>query len=132
MIRETKLMQVLVIDDAKAMRMILRQILSSLGFEVTEARNGREGLEQLKRMGHLELALVDSTMPDMDGIAFVRAVRANPAYDAVRLMMVTSEDEPDSIRIALQAGANEYLTKPFARPAILEKLQRMGVVPTCV
>ena len=125
-------MRVLVVDDARAMRLILRTILSSLGFEVIEASNGREGLEQLKRMGRLDLALVDSAMPDMDGLAFVRAVRADAAYDEIRLMMVTSEDEPDSIRAALQAGANEYLTKPFGQQAIVEKLQRMGIVPSCV
>ncbi len=120
-------MRALVIDDAKAMRMILRQILTSLGFDVSEASDGREGMAMLRQSPEIELALVDFYMPDMDGVEFVRTVRSDRAYDAIRLLMVTSEDEPARIEMALQAGADDYLRKPFGRQETIDKIQGLGI-----
>ncbi len=124
-------MKALVIDDAKAMRMILRQVLTSLDFEVSEASDGREGIEKLRKLPGLDLVLVDFYMPDMDGIEFVRAVRSDSAYDAVRLLIVTSEDDPTRIDMALHTGANDYLKKPFGRLDVLEKIRGLGIAPSC-
>ncbi len=124
-------MRALIVDDSKAMRLILRKMLSSLGFEVIEALDGSEGLEQMRRFPDLDLVCVDSHMPQMEGTRFVEIVRGNPAYDEIRLMMVTSDDHEEAIAAALRAGANEYLTKPFTTDAVVKKLQRVGVVPSC-
>ena len=70
-------------------------------------------------------------MPDMDGVEFVRAVRSEAAYDAVRLLMVTSEDDPARIDMALQAGANDYLQKPFRRDDVVGKIRGLGITPCC-
>src|SRR5438552_5990570 len=109
------------------MRAILGQMLRQLGFEVSEAGNGREGLERLRQLGPPDLALVDWNMPVMSGYEFVRAVRADPALAAVRLMMVTTETELAQVATALEAGADEYVMKPFNRDVIVEKLGLLGL-----
>lgn len=120
-------MRALVIDDSRATRTILKQILKEIGFEVSEAGHGREALERLKEIGAPDLALVDWNMPEMDGFEFVRAVRADHAYDSMRLMMVTTETEMEQVAKALEAGANEYVMKPFTKDVILEKLDLLGI-----
>ncbi len=120
-------MRALVIDDSTAVRMILRRILTEIGFEVYEATHGREALECLKQIGKTELALVDWNMPEMNGYDFIRAVRAERAYDTMRLMMVTTETEISQVAKALEAGANEYVMKPFTKDMIIEKLNILGI-----
>ena len=120
-------MKALVIDDSKAMRSILSRMLQGLGFEVLEASNGREGIERLQANGSVDLALVDWNMPEMNGLEFIRTVRAEQSYDGVLLMMVTTETEMENVVRALVAGANEYVMKPFTQEIILEKLQIFGM-----
>ena len=120
-------MRALIIDDSKAMRSILNRMLRGLGFEVLEAANGRQGLQRLQESGKVDLALVDWNMPEMNGLEFVRTVRAEQSYDGVLLMMVTTETETENVVRALAAGANEYVMKPFTPEVILEKLQIFGM-----
>jgi two-component system chemotaxis response regulator CheY len=119
----------LIVDDSRATRGIIRKILSEIGFEVFEAQHGVEALERLKEMGHADVLLVDWNMPEMNGYDFLCSVRANPLYDKVPLMMVTSETEVSQIAKALKAGANEYIMKPFSKEVIREKLSLLGVLP---
>jgi two-component system chemotaxis response regulator CheY len=119
----------LIVDDSRATRGIIRKILSEIGFEVFEAQHGLEALERLKEMGHADVLLVDWNMPEMNGYEFLCSVRANPLYDKVPLMMVTSETEMSQMAKALKAGANEYIMKPFSKEVILEKLSLLGVLP---
>ena len=120
-------MRALIIDDSKAMRSILSRMLRGLNFEVSEAANGREGLQRLQENGKIDLALVDWNMPEMNGLEFIRTVRAEHSYDGVLLMMVTTETEMENVVKALAAGANEYVMKPFTQEIILEKLQIFGM-----
>ena len=120
-------MRTLIIDDAKAMRIILKQIIQSIGGQVEEAGNGKEGLEKLKTMGQADLVLVDWNMPEMNGLDFVRAVRADANYRKLPIMMVTTETEASQMGKALAAGANEYVTKPFTKDTIAGKLKLLGV-----
>ncbi len=123
-------MRAMVIDDSRAMRLILKRIAGQLGFEVSEAANGREAIDQLAAMDTPpELALVDWNMPEMNGLEFVIAVRADPKYKQMTLMMVTTEGEQGQIVRALAAGAHEYVIKPFPPDAIVEKLALLGLVP---
>lgn len=119
-------MRALVVDDSRATRMMIGKILKELGFEVTEAGHGKEALERLKELGPADLALVDWNMPEMNGYDFVRAVRADPQYDGMRMMMVTTETDMPQVIKALEAGANEYAMKPFTKEVIVEKLQLLG------
>jgi two-component system chemotaxis response regulator CheY len=109
------------------MRAILRRILRELGYEVLQAGNGRQGLECLREFGAVDLALVDWNMPEMNGLDFLRAVRKERAYDAMRVMMVTTETEMEEVTEALGVGASEYVMKPFTKEVILEKLQILGL-----
>ena len=120
-------MRALIIDDSKAMRSILSRMLRGLGFEVLEAGNGREGLQRLQESGKIDLALVDWNMPEMNGLEFIRTVRAEQSYNGVLLMMVTTETEMENVVRALAAGANEYVMKPFTQEVIMEKLQIFGM-----
>jgi two-component system chemotaxis response regulator CheY len=117
----------LVIDDSKAVRGLLKRELSHLGFEVFEAGNGQEGMDQLSELGPVDVALVDWTMPVMDGLTFLKEVRSNPDYERVLVVMVTSESDPAQIFQALMAGADEYATKPITAAALAEKLGLVGL-----
>jgi len=121
-------MRALVIDDSKAMRAILSSMLRRAGHEVTEVENGRQGLEHLDRTGPADFVLVDWNMPEMNGYDFVVAVRALPAYRAMPIMMVTTETEMSQVVRALEAGADEYVMKPFTRDSLMEKLQLLEAV----
>ena len=122
-------MRALVIDDSRAMRRIVGSILEDFGYETRQAGDGRQALDVLEE-GYLpDLACVDWNMPVMDGLQFVSAVRSNPAYRSVTLMMVTTESETSQIVRALAAGAHEYMIKPFTADAIRDKLALLGLLP---
>jgi two-component system chemotaxis response regulator CheY len=120
-------MRALVIDDSRAIRAIIRAILKESGLDVIEAGNGREGLAQLQAAPDVELVLVDWNMPEMNGLEFIEAVRAQRAFDAVRILMVTTETEVSQVMRALSAGANEYLMKPFTKEVLVAKLNLLDV-----
>ncbi len=121
-------MRALVIDDSRTVRIIVRSILTELGIEVIEAGNGREGLDRLRADDDVRLVLVDWNMPEMNGLEFVQAVRADRGYDGVRIMMVTTETEQEQVVRALTAGANEYLMKPFTKDVLVAKLSLLDVL----
>jgi two-component system, chemotaxis family, chemotaxis protein CheY len=116
----------LVIDDSRTTRKILTRMLNHMGYDTVEAANGREGLDRLRVMGASDLVLVDWNMPEMDGFEFLRAVRANREYDSVPLVMVTTHNDMDSVARALEAGATEFIMKPFTEDVIREKLELVG------
>ena len=118
----------LAIDDSRAMRIILSRILTEAGFEVVHAGHGGEGLEALNRDDTIELVLVDWNMPQMNGLEFVTAVRAQARFRDVRIVMVTTETEIGQMVRALEAGANEYVMKPFTADAVKDKLRLVGAL----
>jgi two-component system, chemotaxis family, chemotaxis protein CheY len=120
-------MLALVVDDSRATRSMLRTMLSRLGFDVVEAGHGVEALEKLGAIDGVDFALVDWNMPEMDGLSFVRAVRSDPSYERLPLVMVTTESEPAQVVRALSAGADEYAMKPFTADIILDKLALLGL-----
>jgi two-component system, chemotaxis family, chemotaxis protein CheY len=131
-------MLTMVIDDSRAMRLILKRIVAQLGFEVVEAANGKEAMDYLNAIEIGDeaklpgLALVDWNMPEMNGLEFVTAVRAEPRLRNMTLMMVTTESEQSQIVRALASGAHEYVIKPFTPDAIIDKLALLGLVPNGV
>ena len=92
-----------------------------------EAKCGAEALDCLKQ-NRAELALFDWNMPEMTGIELLGKVRSDHGYDAMKIMMVTTESEQPEIERALQEGADEYIMKPFTRESILDKLQIIGCI----
>ena len=120
-------MRALVVDDSRTARAIIRQMLREIGMEVLEAGHGREALEQLRRGQDVELVLVDWNMPEMNGLDFIQAVRADQAFHGLRILMVTSETEAAQVARALSAGANEYVMKPFTKDVLVAKLNLLDV-----
>ena len=121
-------MRALVIDDSRTVRIIIGQILREIGMEVIEAKNGVEALELIKRDPDVELMLVDWNMPEMNGLDFIKVVRSDRTFDGVRILMVTSESQGEQVMQALNAGANEYLMKPFNKEILVAKLNLLDVV----
>ena len=122
-------MHALVVDDSRAMRSILARLMTNLGFEVTQAGDGAEALATLDAGLRPTVALVDWNMPVMDGLTFIKSVRARDEFRDISLMMVTTESEQSNIVRALAAGAHEYVIKPFTDEVIAEKLALLGLVP---
>ena len=121
-------MKALVIDDSRAVRMVIKKILGRAGVEAVEAEDGKDALEKLQSIEGINVCLVDWNMPVMNGYDFICNVRANPAYQQVKLMMVTTENESSQILKALSAGVDEYVMKPFSDEVILEKLSMLGLM----
>ena len=120
-------MRALVVDDSRAIRSIIGKTVKELGFELLEAGNGKEALERLEAAGTVELVLVDWNMPEMNGFDFLVAARQNAAWKDTVIMMVTTETEMAQMQRALDAGANEYVMKPFTKDVLHEKLQLVGL-----
>lgn len=118
----------LLVDDSQAMRKLLGNQVRALGFEVTEAGNGCEALTMLGGGDDISLALVDWNMPVMNGLEFIRAVRALSDYRHLCIVVITSETELTQMQSALEAGADEYLMKPFTRDSLGSKLELLGLL----
>lgn len=119
----------MVVDDSRAMRSILSAIVEDLGFRVEQASDGRDALLKLRQASDTELALVDWNMPEMNGLELVAAIRQQPEFESLRIVMVTTETEADRVVEALEAGADEYIMKPFDRDMLLAKLAMVGIEP---
>ena len=120
----------LVVDDSRAVRMILSRTLKEIGFEVREAANGREALAVIEsEKAAVTLVLADWNMPEINGLELVKQLRQQPDLASLVVVMVTTETELDQMVAALEAGANEYIMKPFTKEILVEKLQMVGVHP---
>ncbi|MGA2155486.1 MAG: response regulator [Bryobacteraceae bacterium] len=118
----------LVVDDSRAVRMILARTLKELGFEVREAANGREALEVIEiEKTAVTLVLADWNMPEINGLELLKQLRQKPELASLVVVMVTTETELDQMAAALEAGANEYVMKPFTKDILVEKLQLVGI-----
>ncbi len=118
----------LVVDDSRAVRMILARTLKELGFEVREAANGREALEVIEaEKTAVTLVLADWNMPEINGLELLKRLRQKPELSSLVVVMVTTETELDQMAAALEAGANEYVMKPFTKDILVEKLELVGI-----
>lgn len=120
-------MKALVVDDSKATRFILGKMLKSIGCEIVEAENGQQAIDQLNEHNDCVFALVDWNMPVMTGYEMVQNVRSDNKFDDLKIMMVTTETEMEQVVKAIEAGANEYIMKPFTEDMVLDKLKMLGI-----
>jgi two-component system chemotaxis response regulator CheY len=95
---------------------------------VAEAGDGKQALDLLEQSGPIDIALVDWNMPVMTGFELVQALRARKPFDAMAIMMVTTETESTQVQRAIDAGANEYVMKPFTDDVLREKLLMLGLM----
>ena len=123
-----RLTRALIVDDSGAMRLVVGRSLRRLGVaEVLEASNGEEGLACLRGRADIEAVFVDWSMPVMDGLTLIRAIRADGRFDGLSLLMVTTEGDPAQMDAALTAGADEYLVKPISDELLRSKLDGIGL-----
>jgi two-component system chemotaxis response regulator CheY len=118
----------LIIDDSRAIRRILGTTMRGLGFAVSEASNGKEALETIQDLSGIKLVLVDWNMPEMNGLEFVIHLRADHRFDSAFVIMITTETATEQVMKALEAGANEYIMKPFTKEIIEDKLRLLGIL----
>jgi two-component system chemotaxis response regulator CheY len=115
----------LIVDDSRVIRRVASKIIQDMGFDVDEAENGRKALNALAiRMP--DLVLVDWEMPVMDGITFAQELRKLPGGNKVAVMFCTVENDAAHIKQALEAGADEYIMKPFDSEIMRSKLMLLG------
>lgn len=119
-------MKALVVDDSSAMRSYLRRILAEHGFETAQAGDGEEALAVLDDAPRPDLILLDWNMPGRNGFETLKEIRERDELASVPVMMVTTEVDMREVVMALDAGANEYLMKPFTPEIMSAKLELMG------
>ncbi len=118
----------LVVDDSRVIRKVARRILEDLGFEVAEAADGMEAMAWCRtEMPHV--ILLDWNMPLMDGLEFVRELRASPDGEEPVVIFCTVENDMERIALAIESGADEYIMKPFDGDILELKLSEAGVHP---
>jgi two-component system chemotaxis response regulator CheY len=117
----------LVVDDSGVVRKVARRILEALDFQVIEAEDGAKAVEACMQ-ALPDAVLLDWNMPVMDGYEFLVQLRRMPGGDAPKVVFCTTENGVDHISRALQAGANEYIMKPFDKDIVAAKFQEVGLV----
>ncbi len=118
----------LIVDDSKIVRKVITRILEPLGFRIVEAENGEQALEHARKH-KVDLIMLDWNMPVMNGIDFLRTLRGDGSIAQPKVIFCTTENEIPKITEAMQAGADEYVMKPFDEGIITGKLQQLGLLP---
>lgn len=118
----------LLVDDSRAVRLVERKIAVPLGFQILEAENGQIALDVLREHSAVDAILLDWNMPVMDGLSFLKHLRSEDGLPQPVVLMCTTENEMPRILEALEAGANEYIMKPFTEEIVRDKLHEAGVI----
>jgi two-component system, chemotaxis family, chemotaxis protein CheY len=121
----------LVVDDSSVIRKIARRILEDLNFQIIEAEDGEKALEACRR-ALPDAVLLDWNMPVMDGYEFLGHLRRMPGGETPKVVFCTTENGMDHISRALDAGANEYIMKPFDKDIVAAKFQEVGLIEISV
>ena len=116
----------LVVDDSAVIRKVARRIVETLGLRVIEAEDGAKALDRCTE-AMPDAIILDWNMPNMDGYAFLRALRQAPGGTAPKVLFCTTENDVGAIARALHAGADEYIMKPFDRDILTAKLEQVGL-----
>ena len=117
----------LVVDDSKVIRTVARQILQGFQFDIVEAADGQEALAACERRMP-DAILLDWNMPVMNGIEFLRNLRSHEGGGTPVVVFCTTENNLDRVREAMEAGANEYIMKPFDAGIIEAKFVQVGLL----
>lgn len=115
-------MKILLADDELRLRKVVVLHLKKAGFDVIEANNGKQALEFAKNQNP-DVIVLDIMMPEMDGITACKEIRKLPEHRDTPIVMLTAKATSDDIQIGKEAGANEYLTKPFSPKELIDKIQ---------
>ena len=116
--------KILVVDDEESVRQVISYTLEQAGYTVDTAANGDECLDKVYSF-EPDLVLLDLMMPTVDGWEVLRLLRSNPETEAVPVVLLTAKGEIHDIMFALQQGAADYITKPFGKRELLERISRV-------
>lgn len=117
--------KILVVDDFSTMRRIVKNILKQLGYEnLDEAEDGQQALSKLKGSSY-DFVVTDWNMPNMTGLELCAAIRADDSLKEVPVLFVTAEAQKENIIQAVQAGASNYIVKPFTAEVLKEKMEKI-------
>ena len=119
----------MVVDDSGVMRKMVMTRLSDskmANFEFVEAVDGKDALTKFDPK-EIDIGFVDWNMPEMNGLEFIEAVRSDPHFERLKLVMVTTETEPARMARALMAGADEFVMKPFTAEILVDKFRLIGL-----
>ena len=117
----------LVVDDSQTIRKLITRILHSLNIQTREAESGEAAYEECRR-AMPEVILLDWQMPGMDGLEFLKKLRSDPAGAAPKVIFCTTESTLENIDLAIEAGADEYIMKPFDEEILSSKLTMVGAL----
>jgi two-component system chemotaxis response regulator CheY len=123
--------KVLIVEDSLTMRNIIKNVFKKMGFspdDLLEAENGEEALKILEEHGdEINLITLDVNMPVKNGFETLKEIRANPKYDHIKIVMITTEAKKDFVIKVLKAGANNYIVKPFTAQTLKKKFEEMNI-----
>jgi len=117
----------LLVDDSRVVRKVSRKIMEPLGFEVAEAEDGQVALDYCTSQAMPDVILLDWNMPVMNGLEFLRALRQANGGDGPVVIFCTTENDLQHIQQAMEAGANEYIMKPFDEEIVKGKLEQLDL-----
>ncbi len=119
-------MKILVVDDFPTMRRIVKTLMRQNGYtNFVEAEDGQQGFKMLETMPDIEFIVSDWNMPNMTGLEFLKAVRADARFKHLPFLMVTAEAEKENIIEAVKSGVSNYIVKPFTGATLQEKLAKV-------
>ena len=116
---------VLVVDDSPTMRQMVAFTLTSAGYQVVEAGNGKEAVGKVNGGAKPDLVVTDLNMPEMDGITFVKTVKQHPSYRFTPILMLTTESDAGKKQEGQAAGAKAWMLKPFQPEQMLGAVQKL-------
>jgi len=115
---------ILLVDDCRMTRRLVSWYLMEVGFEVGLAENGLEALEMIGRESYA-LVMTDLNMPHMDGLELTRMLKEEPAYGGIPVIILTSQNEDEERRQAMEAGADRFLEKPIEKQVLVQEVSRL-------
>lgn len=114
-------MKVLLVDDSNSIAMVVGQMLKDAGHDVVRAKDGQDAVDIIMQDNNFQVILLDWNMPEMDGLEFLKYNQENNIIGCPIIMM-TTENKPEKIVLALQHGAKEYIMKPFTQDILVSKI----------
>ena len=116
---------VLAVDDSSTMRMAVSMVLKSQGYEVTTANDGKEALEKMRSGTRFNLIITDLNMPNVDGISLIKEARRMVRYDSTPIVVLTTETDAATIAAGREAGANDWIAKPFKPQNLIDVISKV-------
>ena len=117
-------MKMLIVDDSVMIRKVVQAAVEKIGFEPVEAKNGQEAMEKIEKdPSDIALVLLDWNMPVLDGYSVLKKIKQSEKFSHIPVLMVTTEVDRKRVIQAVEAGATNYLMKPFSQEDLIEKIK---------